>query len=74
MLKACTYVFFAYVGFDTIAATAQEAKPPNAKPIAFAMIGSVIISLLIYIGVCTVMVGLVSYELLGSSNPLSTAM
>ncbi len=74
MLQACTYVFFAYVGFDTIAAVAQEAQSHNARPIAFATIASVIISLFIFIGMCIVMIGLVPYKLLDSENPLSTAM
>ncbi len=74
MLEACTYVFFAYVGFDSVAAVAQEARPPIARPIAFATIASVVISLLIFIGICTVMVGLVPYQLLDSDDPLSIAM
>jgi APA family basic amino acid/polyamine antiporter len=74
MLQACTYVFFAYVGFDSVATVAQEAKTPTARSIPFATIASVIISLLIYIGISTVMVGLVSYKLLDSDNPLSVAM
>ncbi len=74
MLKACTYVFFADMGFDSVATVAQEARPPIARSIPFATIGSTIISLLIFIGICTVMVGLVPYNLLDSDNPLSVAM
>lgn len=74
MLKGCTYVFFAYLGFDSVATVAQEARAPTARPIAFATISSVVISLLIYIGISTVMVGLVPYNLLDSDDPLSIAM
>jgi len=74
MLEACTYVFFAYVGFDSIATVAQEAKTPTSRSIPFALIGSVLISLLIFIGISTVMVGLVPYKLLDSDNPLSVAV
>ena len=74
MLTACTYVFFAYIGFDSIATVAQEARPPFARPIAFATIASVVISALIFIGICTVMVGLVPYNQLESDDPLSIAM
>jgi APA family basic amino acid/polyamine antiporter len=74
MLQACTYVFFAYEGFDSVAAVAQEARAPTARPIAFATIASVVISSLIYIAICTVMVGLVPYQLLDSDDPLSIAM
>jgi APA family basic amino acid/polyamine antiporter len=74
MLIACGPVFGAYVGFDSILTVAQEVRPPTARPIAFATIGSVVISSLIYIGMCTVMIGLIPYKLLNSPNPLSRAM
>ncbi|CAF2820936.1 unnamed protein product [Rotaria sp. Silwood2] len=73
MLQACTYVFFAYVGFDAVSTVAQEAKSPE-RSLPIAIIGSTSISLLLYIGICTVMVGLVPYELLNSDSPLSDAI
>ncbi len=74
MLKACTYVFFAYLGFDSVATVAQEARPPTGKSVAIATISSTIISFLIFIGICTVTVGLAPYTLLDSDNPLADAM
>jgi APA family basic amino acid/polyamine antiporter len=74
MLEACTYVFFANMGFDAVAAVAQEARAPTARSVAFATIASTIISSLIFIGIGTVMVGLVPYQSLDSDNPLSVAM
>ncbi|CAF4961975.1 unnamed protein product [Rotaria sp. Silwood1] len=73
MLQACTYVFFANVGFDSVAAVAQEAKLPS-RSLPIAIIGSTVVSLLLYIGICTVMVGLVPYKLLDSDSPLSVAI
>ncbi|CAF3979790.1 unnamed protein product [Rotaria sp. Silwood1] len=73
MLQACTYVFFANVGFDSVAAVAQEAKLPS-RSLPIAIIGSTVVSLLLYIGICTVMVGLVPYKLLDSDSPLSEAI
>ncbi|CAF4151819.1 unnamed protein product [Rotaria magnacalcarata] len=73
MLQASTYVFFAYVGFDSVATAAQEVKSPE-KSLPIALIGSTIISLVLYVGVCTVMVGLVPYASLNSDSPLSEAM
>jgi APA family basic amino acid/polyamine antiporter len=73
MLQGCTYVFFAYVGFESVATVAQEAKTPT-RSMPLAIIASVIISLLIFIGICTVMVGLVSYKSLDTESPLSEAM
>ena len=74
MLQACTHVFFAYVGFESIANVVQEAKIPSVISVSVATIASVVISLFIYIGICTVMVGLVPYHLLQSGNPLAEAM
>ncbi|CAF4096831.1 unnamed protein product, partial [Rotaria sordida] len=73
MLQACTYVFFAYVGFDSVSTVAQEAKSPE-RSLPIATIGSTIVSLLLYIGVCTVMIGLVPYNLLDSDSPLAEAI
>jgi APA family basic amino acid/polyamine antiporter len=80
MLEACTYVFFAYMGFESVATVAQEAKKakgqsiPTTRWIPFAMIASTIISLLIFIGISTVMVGLVPYQSLNVDDPLTVAM
>lgn len=74
MLQACTTVFFAYIGFDCVAAVAQEAKTPTAKTVPIGLISSVVISCLIYIGMSTVMVGLVQYNQLDLSAPLLTAL
>jgi APA family basic amino acid/polyamine antiporter len=75
MLRACTHVSFAYIGFDSVSTVAQEARAPIGRSIAFATIASVIISLLIYIGICTVIVGLVPYNnLLESDDTISVAM
>ncbi|CAF3659593.1 unnamed protein product [Adineta steineri] len=70
---ACTYVFFAYIGFDSIATVAEETKK-RTRTLPYATIASVLISFLIYIGICTVMVGLVPYQSLGVDDPLSAAL
>ncbi|CAF0883601.1 unnamed protein product [Rotaria sp. Silwood1] len=73
MLQACTYVFFAYVGFDSVSTVAQEARS-SGRSLPIGTIGSTIISLLLYIAICTVMVGLVPYNLLNSDSPLAGAI
>lgn len=73
-LGATTRVFFAYVGFDCVATVAQEAKKPTAISIPFAIIASVVISAVLYVGIATIMVGLASYKSLLSYSPLSEAM
>ncbi|CAF4300696.1 unnamed protein product, partial [Adineta steineri] len=72
MLKGSTIVFFAYIGFESVATAAQEAdKPSRTLPIS--LIGSLVISMLIYLGVSTVMVGLIPYYLIDEDNPLTDA-
>jgi APA family basic amino acid/polyamine antiporter len=73
MLEASAFVFFAYVGFESVTTAAQEAKEP-ARYISVALILSLVISLLIYVGVCTVMVGLVPYAQLNTDYPLFEAV
>jgi APA family basic amino acid/polyamine antiporter len=73
MLHASTFVFFAYVGFESVTAVAQEAKE-RARTLPLALILSLVISILIYVGVCTVMVGLVPYKVLDTTYPLSAAV
>jgi APA family basic amino acid/polyamine antiporter len=70
MLHASTYVFFACVGFEAVTTVAQEAKE-RARTLPLALILSVIISILIYIGVSTVMVGVVRYTSLNTTYPLN---
>ncbi|CAF0958463.1 unnamed protein product [Rotaria sordida] len=73
MLQACTFVFYAYVGFDSVSTVAQEVKSPE-RSLPIAIIGSTIISLLLYVGVCAVMIGLVPYNLLNTDSPLFEAI
>ncbi|CAF1266235.1 unnamed protein product [Adineta ricciae] len=70
VMEACHVVFFAYVGFETVATVAEESER-RVLVLPMATMGSLLISALIYIGVCTVMVGLVPYQLLNTNSPLS---
>ena len=72
MLRGSTFIFIAFVGFQSITTVAQEAKRP-ARTLPLGLILSLVISLLIYIGVCTVMVGLVPYQTLNTTHPLTEA-
>jgi APA family basic amino acid/polyamine antiporter len=73
MLEASTYVFFAYVGFETTSTAAQEAKKPE-RYMPLATIVALVISILLYVGVCTVMVGLVPYKTLDTDYPILQAV
>jgi len=67
-------VFLAYMGFDTVATAAQEAKNPQ-RDLPIGILGSLGISTLFYVLVAAVLTGLVHYsELIGSSEPLAIAV
>ena len=50
-------IFFAYVGFDALATTAEECKNPQ-KDLPVGIIGSLIITTLVYISVALVLTGI----------------
>ncbi|XP_057531705.1 cationic amino acid transporter 9, chloroplastic [Amaranthus tricolor] len=71
VLTGATVVFFAYVGFDAVANSAEESKNPKDLPLG--IIGSLLICIVLYIGVCLVIIGMVPYNLLGEDAPLASA-
>jgi len=73
MLHGATVVFFAYIGFDSVTTTAQETKNPQ-RTLPIGIIGSLLISTVLYVAVSTVMVGIVPYRTLDSPNPISEAI
>jgi basic amino acid/polyamine antiporter, APA family len=50
ILSAATMVFFAYIGFDSVSTTAQEARNPQ-RTMPIGIIGSLIICTVLYISV-----------------------
>lgn len=73
MLKASSSVFFAYLGFEGVPAMAKEAKN-SSQNVSRSIIIVLVITICLYVGISTVMVGLVSYRYLDQGNPLSEAM
>ncbi|MCC7301852.1 MAG: amino acid permease [Bacteroidia bacterium] len=63
-------VFFAYIGFDAVSTLAEEAKDPQ-RDLPRGMIYSLIICTILYIILSLVLTGMVTYELLGVSDPLA---
>lgn len=72
ILTGATVVFFAYVGFDAVANSAEESKEPQ-RDLPLGILGSLLVCVLLYIGVCLVITGMVSYESLGEEAPLAEA-
>ncbi|XP_022733354.1 cationic amino acid transporter 9, chloroplastic-like isoform X2 [Durio zibethinus] len=72
ILTGATVVFFAYVGFDAVANSAEESKRPQ-RDLPIGIVGSLLICIALYIGVCLVITGMVPYNLLGEDAPLVEA-
>jgi len=63
-------VFFAYIGFDAVSTLAEESKNPQ-RDLPKGMIYSLVICTVVYIILALVLTGMVSYQLLGVSDPLA---
>ncbi|KAF5469979.1 hypothetical protein F2P56_010533 [Juglans regia] len=72
ILTGATVVFFAYVGFDAVANSAEEAKRPQ-RDLPIGIMASLLICITLYIGVCLVITGMVPYKFLGEDAPLAEA-
>ena len=66
------YIFFAYIGFDAVSTTAQEAKNPQ-RDLPIAIILSLVICTLLYIGVAAVLTGMVPWREVNIEAPIARA-
>ena len=73
ILRGAGVIFFAYIGFDSVSALAQETKNPQ-KDMPFGIIGSLIVCTIIYIAVSLVLTGVVKYDQLGVADPIAVAV
>ena len=73
VLKGVSAVFFAYIGFDAISTTAEEAKNPQ-RDLPRGMIYSLLICTVLYIAVAALLTGMVPLALLGNEKPVVAAL
>ncbi len=73
IFQGAAMVFFAYIGFDAVSTAAEEAKDPQ-KNLPKGIIGSLIISSILYIVVAAVLTGMVPYKLLNNAAPVAFAL
>ena len=69
---AAAYVFFAYIGFDAVSTTAQEAKNPQ-RDLPIGIILSLAICTLLYISVAAVLTGMVPWRDVNIEAPVARA-
>jgi APA family basic amino acid/polyamine antiporter len=74
VLRGAAVVFFAYIGFDAVSTAAQESKNPS-KGMPIGILGSLVVSTILYILFSHVMTGMASYtEFKGSAAPVAVAI
>lgn len=66
-------IFFAYIGFDAISTTSQEALNPK-KDLPIGILVSLLICTILYISVSLVLTGMVSYTELNVPAPIALAI
>jgi basic amino acid/polyamine antiporter, APA family len=66
------YIFFAYIGFDAVSTTAQEAKNPQ-RDLPIGIIASLVACTILYILVAAVLTGMVPWREINIEAPLSVA-
>ena len=73
VLRGAAMVFFAYIGFEAVSVAAQESHKPQ-RDLPLGMLLSLAICTVLYIAMAAVMTGLVPYTLLGTDEPVVTAV
>ncbi|HET9708060.1 MAG TPA: amino acid permease [Gemmatimonadales bacterium] len=73
VLRGAGLVFFAYIGFDAVSTTAQEAKNPQ-RDMPIGILGSLVICTVLYMLMSAVLTGMVSYKELNLPAPTAYAM
>jgi len=66
------YIFFAYIGFDAVSTTAQEARNPQ-RDLPIGIITSLVVCTLLYILVAAVLTGMVHWEDVNIEAPIAKA-
>src|ERR1039457_6124518 len=66
------YIFFAYIGFDAVSTTAQEAKNPQ-RDLPIGIIASLLICTALYIAVAAVLTGMVPWRDINIEAPIARA-
>ncbi|HPS77976.1 MAG TPA: amino acid permease [Thermoanaerobaculaceae bacterium] len=73
VVTAAAIVFLAYVGFDAVSTTAEEAINPQ-RDMPIGIMGSLIVSTLLYMAVAAIMTGIVPFRELGVADPVALVL
>ena len=73
VVSGAAIVFFAYIGFDAVATTAEECRNA-ARDLPVGIIGSLFICTLLYAVVAAVLTGVMPYSMLDTAEPVAFAL
>ena len=73
IVSGAAIVFFAYIGFDAVATTAEECRNA-ARDLPVGIIGSLFICTLLYAVVAAILTGVVPYAMLDTAEPVAFAL
>ncbi len=71
--RGSAVIFFAYIGFDAVSTTAQEARNPQ-KDMPIGIIGSLLICTVLYIAVAALLTAIVPYKMLNVGDPVAVGI
>jgi APA family basic amino acid/polyamine antiporter len=72
MLAGAAYVFFAYIGFDSVSTHAEEARNPS-RDVPIGILTSLVLCTILYIAVAAVLTGMIPYNQINIDAPVSDA-
>jgi APA family basic amino acid/polyamine antiporter len=73
VVRGAAVVFFAFIGFDAVSTTAQEAKHPM-RDMPIGIMGSLVISTILYVAVGFVLTGIAPFDKLNVPDPISVGI
>jgi basic amino acid/polyamine antiporter, APA family len=73
VMQGAAIIFFSYVGFDTASTTALEARNPQ-RDLPIGIIGTLVVSTVLYVAVAAVVTGMVPYFKLNDAEPVAVAL
>jgi APA family basic amino acid/polyamine antiporter len=73
VVRGAAVVFFAFIGFDAVSTAVQEAKRP-ARDMPIGIMGSLVISTILYVAVGFVLTGIVPYDRLNVPDPIAVGI
>ena len=73
VISGAAFVFFAYNGFDSIAAAAEECKNPK-RDLIVAILGSLTVCMVLYMVVAALLVGIIPFHLIEVSSAIPSAL